>query len=438
MRRAIISSLALTLAACAESTIGLAPPGLDGAPARLFFPTGMALSADGARIYVANSNFDRGYSSGTLVSFPKTAFDEAAALAGRRATSLPASSQVAGLDGFAGELRRNPAGTALYVATRDNATLTRIALAADGRIDCPAEGGCSAGALRLVDQKMVDPYTITFGELVVPGALTPESVVMVGHLTPASAGTGASSEPARVAVVPERVATAGLPAFELGAYTVTVGTPATTTLAWDGVGRRLLAGGCQLRVSAEQVVSCGLDASSSYARRNIVRFLYPEAGTAAEVEAAELGPHLGGGDTVAMAVSSDGTLLYSATVRPNALVTTALPQAGQRIPTLVSTVPLAQAPARLLVLPGGAGQPDVVAVTARESDQLLLVDPSAGRVVASHTGFGDGPFELAAHPTPTGHRLYVGLFDSCGVAAFDVPAERPAQSTLVATVGACP
>ncbi len=429
------AALVLALAACAEETPGLSPPGLDGTAPRLYFPIGVAASPDGRTLYVANSNFDRAYNGGTLVALPTSAFDDASAAESKR-VDLPASAVAARLDAFAGPLGVNPSGSALYVATRDADALTRISLDAGGAFACPSEG-CSSGAVELRGQGLEDPFALAFGDVIFPGATSPEPAVFVSHLTPPSSGQGASAANARVAVIPERLA-AGQSAepFSNGAFAVDIGAPASTSLAWSQAGGRLFVGGCNIRVSADQVVPCASDPSSSFVKSNPLRQFRPESGASAPVSQSGLGLAIGGGDTVDLALSSDGLLAYVATNRPSALVIIEMPNVEGTAPVVRSIVPLTSAPARMRLLSRATG--DIVAVTSTTNNALMLVDPVAATVLTELRGVGAGPYEIASAPTAGGDRLYVGLFRGCGVAAIDVPSLRPDEASLVGTVGGCP
>jgi hypothetical protein len=431
---ALVSACGL-LSACAVGTTGVAPPGVSG-PARLFYPTGIAVSPDGETLYVANSNFDRAFNSGTLVSFPASAFDEAAANEDKHLRGLPEGVTARRLDAFAGPLRLNPAGTALYTATRDHGTLSRIPLNADGTFECP-EAGCSHGAAELAAQGLADPFALSFADLVFPGSTTPEAAVFVGHLTPASNGQGAAAEDAYVIAVPERLAGGQSDApFEQGAVRVDIGVPASTSLAFDDVSGRLYVGGCLLRVSAEQVVPCASNPDSSLVRENPLRALMPASGAAANVETFLLGPLTGGGETADLALSSDGTALYALTGRPSALVVVDKPGVLEAIrPRAI--VPLANAPSRLLVLPRAEG--DLVVVASTESNVVTLVDPVRGEVLSQLEAVGLQPWDLAATRLSDGtDRVFASLFKDCGVVAIDVPAADPSAAAIYATVGACP
>lgn len=439
VRRALrLAALAmlLPLLGCEGTADGLPPPPFDRTPARFFFPTGIAATPDGRSLLVANSNFDRAYNGGTLLQIELAAFDRAAAEPTRRLADLPAE-HVLGqgrIDSFAGPVAVNADGTAAYVTSRDRDLLMRAPLQA-GNLACP-QLDCTADAIRLGVQGLGDPFDLVLGELHLPGGAGPEPVIFVSHLAPS--GTATTSNEAYAAVIPERLAAASLNPFSSGAYRVSLGRQGAAAIAFEPQGGQLFAGGCFLRVPGESVVACRLDVNDPLARRNILRVLLPGAGPTAPVPQFDLGPVTGGrAETLDIELSSDGSLLYVATTRPNALLVLERPQPGaSAAPVVRAVIPLAQSPGQLHVLPGPAG--DLVAATAIADDALLLVDPVAGRVAAQLVPVGDAPFDLTSVATPDGHRLFVSLFQGCAVAAVDVPAGAPFQARHVATLGACP
>lgn len=412
------------------------PPPFDGEPARFFFPTGIAVTPDGEHLLVANSNFDRAFNSGTLLQVSLAAFDEAAGAADGRLDTIPAAEVAAfgRIDSFAGPLAINAAGTSAWLATRNRDLLIRAPLES-GRLSCPDQD-CSNDAIPLKPQGMDDPFSVVPAEVVVPGGSSPEPVVLVNHLAPD--GASDATQTGWVAVIPERVAAASKNPFDNGAFRIRMGEHTTSALAWSDLTGRLFAGGCFLRVSGESVVACRVDFEREVASQNILRSVQLAAGPDAETQTNQLGTLTGGrAETLDVALSSDRSLLYVATKTPNALLVVVPPEPGSTaVPTLRAVIPLASTPGRLHVIARPEG--DLVAATALEDDALLLVEPAAGRVAAQVLPVGDGPYDVTSVETEDGHRLFVSLFSACGVAAVDVPAGRPFDAAVVATVGACP
>ncbi len=73
-----LALVAALVAACNAAATELLPPpfGPDGRqPARLFFPTGLAVAPDGT-LLVANGNFNQAFDAGTVASIKKAYLDK--------------------------------------------------------------------------------------------------------------------------------------------------------------------------------------------------------------------------------------------------------------------------------------------------------------------------------------------------------------------------
>jgi len=144
---------ALFLAACNAAPTAILPPpfGPDSSapgPARLFFPTGMAVTAAG-NLLVANGNFDHAYDAGTIVSisgsYLQAFFDRNKAVrCDKIASSATCDEQIpisafidaALIGNYAGPLVIDPAGTTAYTGSRDTNRLNGISLLPDGHVYC--------------------------------------------------------------------------------------------------------------------------------------------------------------------------------------------------------------------------------------------------------------------------------------------------------------
>lgn len=417
------------LVACAQSSEGIPPPGFEGTPDRLFFPTGLVLSGDGASLYVVNSDFDRAFSSGSVVQLDVAAFDSA-----QPTTDL--SSAVisrARTDRYGAELAISPAGDALFLPTSDPDALTRIPLAANGEVAC-AEEGCSLDRVDLGAVGLSDPAAVTVAELQLPGASAPEPVVMVLSLAQELTNEDEEVPPAKLAVIPTRLASRTANPFANGAFTVDVG-PGGTGIAFDERTGRAILGGCFERFRGGSSIDCAVISQSPFFTLNPLRSLVPELGPEAPVDSLPLGGITGGGSVTSLTFSSDASSLYVLTSSPDALVTLPAPRPGLPLDRPRSVVPLSAVPRALAVLPRAEG--DLVAVTSLESDALLIVDPVAGVVLRQIRPLGVSPYGIAVQTLADRWRLYVTLFEDCGVAAVDVPMDDPSQATRVTTVGKC-
>jgi hypothetical protein len=449
-------AVVLGLGACAQTERGVAPPPFGESAPRLFFPTGVALSRSQTSLYVANSSFDQRFSHGTLLEVPLAAFDAAAAAPDAGLTLAEAGGVLSAalLPRFPGRVALARSFGGLLIPSQDLNALLVVPLDPAGRIDCrPATAGanpdCSLHAVRLSDAAYQDPLPLALGSATFAGGPgSGEPGVFLSALSPRSAGLLSEATPVRIAAVPERTLAAfvaGTVAAEgvlgtTGSYEVEVGTVGVTALSLAPDGR-LFAGGCLQRVTPEQVVFCSRNLGEPLERVNPVRSIFTgplttsvDAGRAVPVQQVALGPLLGGGDTQDLAVSTDGRWLYVATGRPASLLTVEMPESGgPATPRLVSLVPLASTPSRLLVLPRDSGG-DLVAVTSTDADALSIIDPTTGLVDVQLRPVGDGPFELASRRVGDAHRLYVSLFQGCGLAEVEVPLGSPSRASVRATI----
>lgn len=420
--RGFVAALAALGMACAGESAGIDPPGFSGGTTpRLFFPTGIALAPDGQSIYVANSNFDRAFTSGTVLQIAMSAFD------GTGAVDVAPHVRSQGKIGtFAVQAGVNPDGNALFIPTGDPAALVRVLLAPAGGTFVCAEGNCGLNAVDLETQKMDRPSSLTFA---------PPGRVIVGHTSPAQEDEDASA-PARVAVIPEVLASQDAQPFSNGAYTVQVG-PGMSGVLFDATQGRVLLSGCFERQRGGSVQPCGGNQDSAFFGLNPLRSFALAGGAGANVQTNVLGPNVGGGDSTALALATSGTALYVLSGAPNALLVTALPEPGRPLGLVASSIGLLPAvPRGIAVLPRPSG--DIVAVTSLEDNTVILVDPASGQVITQLRLVGGGPNAIAVQDTPAGWRLFISLFNGCGVAAVDVPEADPIGMRLVSIAGRCP
>lgn len=417
------------LFACAQANEGIPPPGFDDTPDRLFFPTGVALSADGSSLYVANSDFDRAFSSGSVVQLDTAAFDATSPVTDLSGIVLSRGRT----DRYGAALALSPAGDALFLPTADPDALTRVPLAAGGGVAC-ADERCSNDRVDLGAEGLSDPSAVAVAQMQLPGVGAPEPVVMVLSIAQELTNEDDEVPPAKLAVIPARLATRTANPFDNGAFVVDVG-PGGTGIAFDERTGRAILGGCVERFGGSTSIDCSVNSQSEFFNLNPVRTLVPELGPDASVERLGLSGITGGGSITALTLSSDGALLFVLTSTPDALVTVPAPLPGLPLDRPRSLVPLSNVPRALAVLPRPEG--DLVAVTSLESDALLIVDPVAGLVLRQIRPLGVSPYGIAVQTLADRWRLYVTLFEDCGVAAVDVPMDDPSQATHVTTVGKC-
>jgi hypothetical protein len=458
LRWSPLLAILLCLPACTNGASGLAPPGTQGSDARLFFPTALATDDGGNNLYIANSNFDLAFNAGTLVQIPTSAFDSDSVdvpFPGPPGKTIPFS--IGTLDSFAGNMTFSTLNGAnrLYVTTRQRPTVSIAPVQPNGSLGC-AQSDCRLNAVVL--DTFQDPFALAKAQLPLPSSpATTSPVLLVSALGQLPTNANGVGENTAVAVIPEPAnlpdtGVSSNPPFSSVAYTVNLGVPGSNSIA-VGPASEILVGGCFLLVQGGSQVPCvGNPDKPEFYRTNILRVFDGNAGLAAQVFQRPLGPLLGTStsgtaQTRDIAVSPAAPVLYVATATPNALLVTALPGPGTTTtPTSLGTIPLSNAPGRIHVL-SRAPLSDLVAVTATESNSLLIVDPSSGNVVSQIQPVGNGPFGLASIRKAAlsqivgggeGNRIFVSLFNGCGVAAVDVPDAAPERAALVSTVGACP
>src|SRR3954466_3704776 len=148
-----LALVAALLAACNVAATELLPPpfGPNGRqPARLFFPTGLAVAPDGT-LLVANGNFNQAFDAGTIASIRKSYLD--ALFSAHRDCDVPPPAP-AGCDqangdiqfvgavmigNYAGPLVLDSDGKTAFTGSRDTSRLNAVTVAPGGALAC-AEG----------------------------------------------------------------------------------------------------------------------------------------------------------------------------------------------------------------------------------------------------------------------------------------------------------
>jgi len=470
--RAPVAILASTLAlgACTTSPPELLPPpfGPDVSspqPARLFWPTGIAMHPSGQHLLVANANFDHAFAGGAIYSL-----DVAALLAQRGTVPFSPAFLRQGKEGAAmvgnylGPLKLDPAGENAYSGSRDTNRLNAVALdPATGALSCrtgpKTEAGpdCRAGVLdlgRLVN--LEGPYGIAFGTSTPIGATGPVSSIFVSslipHLIDINNGTAELSSP--VAVL--NTADPSQLLFSALATDPTNGGIGAGPIVFDDVRRELILGGCYIRFPAStqggQLTSGKCLPGGA---GNVLRFLEVDAGPVGFSRLYDLGADLRSDDTVALELAPFDPVvgkrtLYAATRNPDQIAEIVLPSDPALSPFVRRTTSLGPFPSQIhrLDRPPGTTGPDLLAVTSgtltignTTPAILAIFDPTQGQVVGQVDRLGDTPFAIAQLPPKAGDtsaKLFVSIFASCRIAVIDVPYDHPWDVSVQALVGSCP
>ena len=467
----LVASIAI--GACSTSPPELLPPpfGPDTSspqPARLFWPTGIAIAVhpQGQYLLVANANFDHAFAGGAIYSL-----DVDALLAQRGTVPFSPSflrqrnAGAAMVGNYLGPLVLDPAGVNAYSGSRDTNRLNGVSIdPATGALKCRTGAGtspgpdCRSGIVdlgRLVN--LEGPYGIAFGTSTPVGFPAPVSSLFVSplipHLDELSGGVAQLSSPVAVlnAADPSQLYFSAKATDPLNGSGIGAG-----PVVFEDVRRELILGGCYVRFPATtqggQLTSgkC-LTGSTS----NLLRFLEVDAGSAGFSRIYDLGPDLRSNETVALELApTDPTTgnrtLYVAMRNPDLIAEIVLPSDPGLSPVVRRTTPLGPFPSQIhrLDRPAGTAGSDLLAVTSgtltvgNTTPALVAIfDPAQGRVVGQVERLGDTPFAMAQLPPKAGDasaKLFVSVFGSCRIAVVDVPYDRPWDVSVQALVGSCP
>jgi len=139
-----------------------------------------------------------------------------------------------------------------------------------------------------------------------------------------------------------------------------------------------------------------------------------------------------------IALSTDERRIYIAARVPDSLVVASIDDPTAQVPVIQVSraVPLPSAPNEMRVITR-PGRSDLVVIACTGAQTVALYDDDVGDLVGQVTGVGLSPFDIAVDLRSTGARLYVSDFDDGRVAVIDVPdLNRPQDARLVAHLGA--
>ena len=467
--RLAILVASIAIGACSTTPPELLPPpfGPDTSapnPARLFWPTGIAIHPNGQHLLVANANFDHAFAGGTIYSL------DVPALLAQRGTvpfspSFLRTEGAAMVGNYLGPLVLDPAGATAYSGSRDTNRLNAVSLNPDtGALSCrtgatsKAGPDCRAGVLDL--GKLVNlegPYGIAFGSATPVGATASAPAIFVSplipHLDSLSNGFAQLSSPVAVlsASDPSFLYFSALATDPFNGSGIGAG-----PIVFDDVRRELILGGCYIRFPAStqggQLTSgkC-LPGSGS----NLLRFLGVDAGAVGFSRIYDLGPDLRSNETVSLQLApidpvTGNRTLYAALRNPDLVAEIVVPSDPALSPSVRRTTSVGPFPSQIhrLERPAGSPGPDLLAVTSgtltignTTPAIVAIFDPAQGRVVGQVERLGDTPFAMAQLPPARGDtsaKLFVSVFASCRIAVVDVPYDRPWDVSVQALVGSCP
>jgi len=445
-------------------------------PARLFFPTGIAIdppatdpAAGPARwLVVSNSNADRLYDAGAMYSLPAAEllqyFRPLPPGTPAPTPPFPAAAVVGKVitGNYTGPLIL--AGGTAFTGSRDTNRLNAVALnPATGALTCLGAAGsqdCRGDSIDLNNAAQVEgPFGIVTGRIHPPGFPGDVNAVIVSALVPHidSVQSGVVFSSSHLAALDQANPTA-VPFFS-----ATV----TDRLSGSGVGagpmvfddrqREVILSGCYTRFGSASAggepstLKCGSAAGGA----NLLRFVPMDAGSSAIARLYDLGPQIHSVDTTGLALGGVDAVtglrrLYMTTRFPDTVVRVALAANPAFAPVVEAVTTVSSQPSQILLLqrPGGASGPDLLAVTgvatyetSTAAGKLLLIDGMLGTVVGQVDAIGDTPFALAQFPPQLGDRsarLAVTAFGGCGISLIDVPYDQPVAAALRATIGSCP
>ena len=490
-------ALGAALLACTAPPQLLPPPfGPDSnhpQPARLFFPTGLAVSPTG-HLLVVNGNFNHEFDSGTLVALdpaylagiyanPKNVFDSSNGLVNLTIPSDPTSSDPARRSVFTGSVLIGSYGGPLtldarpatpggavalraYTGSRDTSRLNGVLLdGASGQLSCmygkgPGDTDCRGGILDTrAAFKLEGPYSIVPGNARLPGASADQAVLFVSALIPTIDTIVSNTlftraplaalypyDPAdKTATGPSAYYVADASSFVNGTGGGGIG---AGPVVFDGPRRQLILGGCYTRFPSGSV---GEPSSGKCGPRatNFLRFMGVDEGSNANVQVIDIAPEVVSADTADLAlgnvdpVTGFARTIYAAVRTPDLLVELDLPSNPRQLVSVRRATPMPVAPAQLLLLKRPANFPgsDLVLISSEVSGTVAVYDTSSAQVVAQVERLGNAPFalvQLADSADGTKAQVALTVFGECRVALIDVDYARPYQARLRGRLGSCP
>jgi hypothetical protein len=466
MTKSAIAAAAL-LAACNTKPPEVLPPpfGPNGRQdPRLFFPTGLAATADGT-LLVANGNFNHQYDSGTVLGLSRTFLDSRINLQldcdlpdsdPRFAGCLvpvPADAPAVLIGSYAGPLALSDDRIAL-TGSRDSGNVNAVQVdpaATGGLLHClPGAGNdatkdCRAGLLNLTANGVDGPYAIVPGNAVVQNGSPTRPVFFVSsvipHIDQISSGVlYTSTSVAAIDMQPPRGLLFTMRAgsrFVGGGYGV-------GPMVFDSVRRQLYLGGCYFRSASFGAGEPG-SALCNGVTNNYLRILNVDVGNAADPVLFDLRTDVLSIDTVQFLlgdpdpVTGAPTALWATMRNPDTLVRIELPAQPSVAPRVRKVIPMPASPADMVRI-ARPGASDLIAVVTEKTNGVAIVDTATGDVVSQIGHLGNSPFMIKEVSCPIAGSacLATTVFAECRVALIEVPKSQPSQAKLRALIGKCP
>jgi len=427
--------------------LGCVPQGqLKSPPAgNFYFPTGIVYSDSSSSqkgvLYVANSNFDERYTSGSVIAVVLDGVGAGSiglpAIGTANTGGVPLSipnlgsgvSQVY-IQSFAGEMTRYPKvgeNMRLFVPSRGNLNPLNVINAAgptlqclDGSPDCTRSSPSLSAFQNVGNGKPRSEQPLGVGVGTMMGSPM-EGQVAVTQLqdtdSPVLSGNNLESY---LAVVK---ATTDPP------FTVTTDNFISLGFFVDGNGRTTnsVAVGHRFAYATERFRDA--DGALLVVVDGINRGVFFDSGLQSSFRMLE---------ARGVALNADESRLYIATRTPDSLLVLGIVNPTADSPTIrvIATVSLPLGPSEVAVIPR-SGRGNLVAVTSTTAAMVSIYDEDLGIITAQLAGVGVQPFGLAVQTAGQAARLFVTSFGDSRVEVIDIPdVNRPQQVQLVAFLGA--
>jgi len=435
----------LVLACCSAAACvpqgELKPPPIGN----FYFPTGLVYSDSSSSqkgvLYVANSNFDRRYTSGSVIAVPLDGV-------GAGGTALPAigTAPTGGaplsitnlgsgltqvfIQSFAGEMTRYPKTgetMRLFVPSRGDLNPLQVINAVGPTLQCLDRG---------LDCTRSSPSLSAFQNV---GDGKPRSVEPLGVGVGTTTGSVMDGQ-----VVVTQLKNADSPVLSgnnLESYLVIVN--ATTPPPFTVTADNFISLGFVVDGNGPTTNSVAVGQRFAYATD---RFRTVDGALFTLVDGLHRGAFFDSSlqfsfrtlEARGVALNADESRLYIAARTPDSLVVLGIVNPTADLPTfrVIATVPLPAGPNEVALIPRN-GRGNLVAVSSTTAGMVSIYDEDLGVVTAQLVGVGLQPFGLAVQTAGQAARLFVSCFGDSRVAVIDIPdLTRPEQVQLVAFLGA--